>query len=194
MSFRTGRLIVFLTALGCVTFARAAQSQGYGYASPPSRGSDRAANSSITEANIVYILDQANAADSARGRLAATKGTSADVKQFGRLMAGEHHALRAEGAQLAKQLGVTQQAPPDDKSVSQARTELAKLKAMSRGKRWDKSYIDYEVNYHQGILQGAGGLLDAAQNQQLKDLLKQSGAVVQKHLDLAKTIQQKLGS
>jgi len=45
-------------------------------------------------------------------------------------MAGEHHALRAEGAQLAKQLGVTQQEPHDDKSVSQARTEMAKLKAM----------------------------------------------------------------
>jgi putative membrane protein len=177
-----------------VTFARAAQGQSSGYTSPPSSKSDRAANISITDPSIVYILDQANAADSARGRLAATKGTSADVKQFGRLMAGEHHALRAEGVQLAKQLGVTQQAPPDDKSISQARTEMAKLKAMPRGKSWDKSYIAYEVNYHQGILQGAGGLLDAAQNQQLKDLLNQSGAVVQKHLDLAKTIQQKLGS
>jgi putative membrane protein len=153
-----------------------------------------AANLSITDANIVYILDQANAGDSARGRLAATKGTSADVKQFGKLMAGEHHALRGEGVQLAKKLGVVQQAPPGDKSVSQARAELATLKTMPRGKSWDKSYIAYEVNYHQGILQGAGGLLDAAQSQQLKDLLKESGAVVQKHLDLAKTIQQKLGS
>jgi hypothetical protein len=33
------------------------------------------------------------------------------------------------------------------------------------------------VNYHQGILQATGGLLDAAQNQQLKDLLKESGAL-----------------
>jgi putative membrane protein len=153
-----------------------------------------AASIAITDANIVYILDQANAADSARGRLAAMKGTSADVRQFGRLMAGEHHALRGEGVQLAKKLGVTQQAPPDDKSVSQARAELAKLNAMPRGKSWDKSYIAYEVTYHQGILQGAGGLVGAAQSQQLKDLLKESGAVVQKHLDLAKTIQQKLGS
>jgi putative membrane protein len=153
-----------------------------------------AATTAITDANIVYILDQANAADSARGHLAATKGTSTDVRQFGKLMAGEHHALRGEGIRLAKKLGVAQQAPPDDKSVSQARTEMAKLKAMHRGKNWDKNYIAYEVNYHQGILQGAGGLLDAAQNQQLKDLLKESGAVVQKHLDLAKQIQQKLGS
>jgi putative membrane protein len=153
-----------------------------------------AASIAITDANIVYILDQANAADSARGRLATVKGTSADVRQFGRLMAGEHHALRGEGVQLAKRLGVTQQAPPDDKSVSQARAEMETLKAMPRGKSWDKSYIAYEVNYHQGILQGAGGLVDAAQSPQLKDLLKESGAVVQKHLDLAKTIQQKLGS
>jgi putative membrane protein len=200
MSFRAGRLIVFLTALGCVTFARAVQGQSSGYGSPPSSKSDPttlgpgAANISITDPNIVYILDQANAADSARGRLAATKGTRADVKQFGRLMAGEHHALRAEGIQLAKKLGVMQQAPPGDKSVGDARAEMGKLKAMPRGKSWDKSYIAYEVNYHQGILQGAGGLLDAAQNQQLKDLLKESGAVVQKHLDHAKMIQQKLGS
>ena len=157
-------------------------------------GAAGAAGNSITDANIVYILDQANAGDSARGHLAATKGTSADVRQFGKLMAGEHHALRAEGIQLAKKLGVTQQPPAGDKSVSEARSEMAKLKAMPRGKSWDRSYIAYEVNYHQGILQGAGGLLDAAQNQQLKDLLKESGAVVQKHLDLAKTIQQKLGS
>ena len=200
MSIRIARLVVFLSALGCVTFARPVQGQGYGSSSPSSSKSDptalapAAAKISITDPNIVYILDQANAGDSARGRLAASKGTSADVKQFGRLMSGEHHALRAEGAQLAKKLGVTQQAPPDDKSVSQARAEMATLKAMPRGKSWDKSYIAYEVNYHQGILQGAGGLVDAAQNPQLKDLLKESGAVVQKHLDLAKTIQQKLGS
>jgi putative membrane protein len=191
MSYPAGRLLVFLIALGYVILARPVQGQSSGYASAPPSKSDPA---SITDPNIVYILDQANAGDSARGRLAATKAKSADVRQFGRLMAGEHHALRAEGIQLAKKLGVSPQAPPDDKSVSQARTEMAKLKAMPRGKSWDKSYITYEVNYHQGILQSAGGLLDGAQSQQLKDLLKESGAVVQKHLDHAKMIQQKLGS
>jgi putative membrane protein len=149
---------------------------------------------SITDPNILYILDQANAGDSARGQLAATKGTSAEIKRFGNLMAGEHHALRAEGIVLATHLGLTLAAPPNDESVSQARTEMAKLNAMPRGTEWDKSYIAYEVNYHQGILQGAGGLLDAAQSQQVKDLLTKSGAVVQKHLDYARTIQKQLGN
>jgi predicted outer membrane protein len=48
-----------------------------------------AATITITDANIVYILDQANAADSARGHLAASKATSTDVRQFGKLMAGK---------------------------------------------------------------------------------------------------------
>src|SRR2546423_14945741 len=66
--------------------------------SPPVGGTTAAASTTsapgLTDPNIVYILDQANAADSARGKLAESKATSADVKKFGRLMVGEHHGLR----------------------------------------------------------------------------------------------------
>ena len=147
----------------------------------------------LTDPNIVYILDQANGADSARGRLAETKGTSADVKSFGKLMVGEHHALRQAGQQLAKKLNVTPQAPPNDQSEAQAKSEMDSLTAMPKGKAWDKAYIDYEVTYHQAVLQTATKALDAAQNPELKDLIKKAAPVIQKHLDRAKQIQQKLG-
>jgi putative membrane protein len=148
----------------------------------------------LSDPNIVYILDQANASDSARGRLATTKGTSTDVKNFGRLMMGEHHALRQQGQQLAKKLNVTPQAPPNDQSEAQAKTEMDSLNAMPKGKAWDKAYIDYELPYHQALMQTATKALDAAQNQELKDLIKKAAPVVQKHIDHAKQVQQKLGS
>jgi len=162
----------------------------------PAAGSSTgaSANATLSDPNIVYILDQANAADSARGRLAETKGTSTDVKNFGRLMVGEHHALRQQGQQLAKKLNVTPQAPPNDQSEAQAKTEMDSLNAMPKGKAWDKAYIDYEVNYHQALMQTATKALDAAQNQELKDLIKKAAPVVQKHIDEAKKVQQKLGS
>jgi putative membrane protein len=162
----------------------------------PTAGSSTgaSANATLSDPNIVYILDQANAADSARGRLAETKGTSTDVKNFGRLMVGEHHALRQQGQQLAKKLNVTPQAPPNDQSEAQAKTEMDSLNAVAKGKAWDKAYIDYEVNYHQAVLQTATKALDAAQNQELKDLIKKAAPVVQKHIDEAKKVQQKLGS
>ena len=62
----------------------------------------------MTDANIVAILD-ANESDSAFGAMAVKKGKSADVKRFGRLMMGEHHALRVQGQQLAEKLNVTPQ-------------------------------------------------------------------------------------
>src|SRR5205823_7597109 len=152
------------------------------------------ATGALTDPNIVYILDEANASESARGRLAETKGTSTDVKNFGKLMVGEHHALRQAGQQLAKKLNVTPQAPAADQSEAQAKTEMDSLKAMPRGKAWDKAYIDYEVTYHQAVLQTATKALDAAQNQELKDLIKKAAPVIQKHLDRAKQIQSKQGA
>ena len=148
----------------------------------------------LTDENIVFILDQANAADSARGRLAETRGTSADVKSFGKMMVGEHHMLRLQGQQLAKKLKVTPQAPANDQSEAQSKTELDSLNAMPKGKAWDKAYIDYEVTYHQQLQDTANKAHDAARNQQLKDLIATAGPIIQKHLDRAKQIQQKLGS
>jgi putative membrane protein len=150
-------------------------------------------SAALTDPNIVYILDQANAADSARGKLAESKATSADVKGFGRLMVGEHHALRAQGQQLAKKLSVTPQAPSGDQSEAQTKQEMDSLNAMSKGAAWDKAYIDYEVTYHQQVLQTATKALDAAQNQELKDLIKKAAPVIQHHLDRAQQIQKKLG-
>jgi putative membrane protein len=148
----------------------------------------------LTDANIVYILDQANAADSARGHLAQTKATSADVKSYGKLMMGEHHAIRQQGQALATKLGVTPQAPANDQGEAQAKQEMDSLNAMAKGKAWDKAYIDYEVGYHQALLETATKALGAAQNQELKDLIQKAAPVVQHHLDRAKEIQAKLGS
>jgi putative membrane protein len=110
------------------------------------------------------------------------------------MMVGEHHALRQQGQQLAKKLNVTPQAPAGDQSEAQAKMELDSLNAMPKGKAWDKAYIDYEVNYHQQLMQTATKALDAAQNQELKDLIKKAAPVVQKHLDRAKQVQQKLNT
>ncbi len=173
---------------------KAGASTGAAPAAAPGAGaSAAAAPAALTDANIAWILDQANAADSARGHLASTKGTEADVKSFGKLMVGEHHALRKAGQDLVKKLNVTPTAPAGDSSEAQAKKELDSLNAMPKGKAWDKAYIDYEVNAHQQVLQTATKAEGAAQNAQLKDLIKKAGPVIQKHLNRAQEIQKKLG-
>lgn len=146
----------------------------------------------LTDANIVYILDQANVAESARGVLAESKATSSRVKDFGKLMVGEHHALRVQGQQLAKKLGLTPAAPAGDQSEQQAKAEMDSLNATPKGKAWDKSYIDYEVTYHQAVIATATKALDAAKNPELKDLIKKAAPVLQHHLERAQAIQKQI--
>ena len=147
----------------------------------------------LTDANIAAILDQANESDSARGKLAETKGTSTDVKNFGKLMAGEHHALRKAGESLVKKLNLTPALPAGDNSVEQAKAEMDSLTAMPKGAGWDKAYINFEVTYHEAVLATATKALGVAQNEELKNLIKTAAPTLQHHLDRAKAIQKKQG-
>ena len=159
---------------------------------PTMRGD--AATRALSDANIVFVLDQASAADSARGALAWTKATSTDVKNFGKLMAGEHHALRLEGQQLAHKLGVTPEEPAGFTGTADAMHEMDSLQAMPMGKTWDKAYIDFEVTYHQAVLATATKALGDAQNPDLKALITQAAPVIKHHLAEAERIQKAMGS
>ena len=146
----------------------------------------------LTDANIVAILDGANAADSAAGSVAAAKGTASDVKAFGRDMMRDHHALRVAGLDLAKKLSVTPEMPAGDTSATAASKWKDSLTAMARGAAWDKAYIEHEVAYHQAVLNTAQTALGAAQNAELKALIQKAAPNIQAHLDHAKQIQSKL--
>jgi putative membrane protein len=146
----------------------------------------------MTDANIVAVLDNANRNDSAGGALAVQKGASADVKNFGRLMMGEHHALRAEGQALARKLGVMPQPPAHDTLQTLASQEMARLRPLS-GAAFDREYINSEVTMHQEVLRVAQQAEGAAQNDSLKALIRRAAPVIQRHLDRAKQIQARLG-
>jgi putative membrane protein len=148
----------------------------------------------LTDANIAAILDAANAADSAAGKIASTKGTRADVKDFGRMMMRDHHALRKQGQDLAKKLNLTPAMPAGDTSQAAAQHWQDSLNAMPKGAAWDKAYIDHEVAYHQAVLQTAQTALGAAQNAELKDLITKAAPNLQAHLAKAQDIQGKLNA
>jgi putative membrane protein len=147
----------------------------------------------LTDANIVALLDEANAADSAAGAYAATKASSPDVKAFAKLMMGDHHALRAQGQQLAQRLNVTPEPPADDPLKPAAEGEMTAIKSAPRGPQFDRIYIDQEVGIHKAVLDVAEKAHDATQNEELKKLIEQAKPVIQKHLDRAEEIQKKLG-
>jgi putative membrane protein len=166
-------------------------------AAPAPAGSSSSSTSAapaLTDANIVAMVDEANMADSSSGKVAATKGTNAEVKTFGRDMMRDHHALRKMGQDLAKKLNVTPQMPASDSSEAKDKAWVDSLNSMPKGTAWDKAYIDHEVAVHQQVLSTLHTAEGAAQNAELKSLISKAIPTIESHLKKAQDIQSKLQS
>jgi len=150
------------------------------------------APAALSDASIFYVLDNANKVDSAAGSIAATKGTGSDIRDFGKRMMRDHHAMRKESEDLAKKLKITPEAPANDNSQATYDKMMATLNGAAKGKDFDKAYIDNEVTGHMAVLQTLVNAMTAAQSSELKNLIQKAAPRVQEHFDLAKSIQAKM--
>lgn len=147
----------------------------------------------LSDANVLAKLDADNVADSSAGAMAATKGTSASVKEFGRMMMKDHHAMRVEGAALASKAGITPALPPGDADAAADAAVADSMRTMPKGAAWDKFFADHQVDGHMKVLQFAQDAANRTQNADLKAMIQKAAPTVQKHLDKAKAIQGTLG-
>jgi putative membrane protein len=156
--------------------------------------SSTSAAPTLTDPNIVALVDEANRADSAAGKIASTKGTNSEVQAFGRDMMRDHHALRQMGQDLAKKLNVTPQMPPNNNSEAADKAWGDTLQSLPKGTAWDKAYIDHEVGMHTQVLATLHTAEGAAQNAELKSLITKAIPTIESHLKKAQDIQSKLQS
>ena len=152
-----------------------------------------AAGARLSDANIVALLDEANKADSSAGAVARPKATNQAVKDFARLMMSEHHALRQQGQQLAKQLNLTPDMPAANPLQPLVESEMTALRNTPKGAQFDRVYIEQEIAAHKAVLDLVNQAEDQAQNEQLKALIQKAKPVIEKHLEQAEKIQDDLG-
>lgn len=149
------------------------------------------AAASMNESGVIGLLDHTHAADSALGALGAANGTSSDVKEFGRMILREHHALRRDALGLAQQLGLTPQTPsvPPDNAPTEIRESLS---SASPGAAWDRAYIDYAIAMHQAAMENTARALAASRRDEVKQFIDKSVPILQKHLDKARALRKSL--
>lgn len=188
-----------IAALGLTACARKDQAATDTTATSNRIASDTTATSStpsaptgMSDANIFALLDEANADDSTEGAIAASKGTSTRVRDFGKQMMRDHHAMRVEGQTLAKKLNVTPLPAPDDKSQADLQKNVEMLNNTAKGKDFDKAYIDLQVDEHKAVLEKAIKAMAATQTAELKNLLQKAVPKVQAHLDKAEAVQKSM--
>lgn len=146
-----------------------------------------------TDAQIASIVVTANQVDIDAGALAASRGTNADVKAFGRMMETDHAGVNKAAVELVTRLKVTPEDNPTSRSLKEGGDKnLARLRTLS-GVAFDKAYIDQEVAYHQAVLDVVDKtLIPSARNADLKALLVKVRPAFVAHLERARQIQSAL--
>ena len=155
----------------------------------PGRSDTAEPTSPVTDSHILALLDRAHRTDSAAAALAITKGTSSDVRTFARQLLRDHHSLRAEGERVARRLRLVPELPPGDQSDAEMEEILRVLNGTSRGRDFDKAYIDHEVAYHVDVLETAVASMQLARTAEVQAYIQRLAPTLQGHLDRAQELQ-----
>jgi putative membrane protein len=122
------------------------------------------------------------------GKLAAEKGNSSEVKQFGQKMVEDHTRLNEQLKPIADTFGVS--APKHLNKADQA--EYDKLSGLS-GDAFDQEYITDMVKDHRKDLHEFRREETATSNPELKQAVGQAEQVISQHLSMIQGIAQQKG-
>jgi putative membrane protein len=125
----------------------------------------------LDDPTIVAIFDAANTYDMETGALAVTKGTTAEVRDFGKMLVGDHRHVRTLGRDLAESLHVTP-TPPKDFPLAKAHAQAMRTLQQATGPEFDRAFLRHEVDFHSAVIDAVTTtLLPAIQNAEVKELV-----------------------
>ena len=146
----------------------------------------------LDDATIVAIFDNANTADIETGKLAAERGHSKEVRQFGAMLARDHDMVRQQGRDLANKLGVTPTPPAGDKSLQDQAAVIRRLSAL-KGAEFDRAFLQREIQFHKDVIAAIKTtLLPAIKNEELKALVVKVATAFEAHLQMAENLGKQL--
>ncbi len=147
----------------------------------------------MNDAQIFGFSNMVDQAEVEAGELAQEKASSANVKEYARMMVSEHTAHMREAGELAQQAGTNPSEPSNDQLKQQHDQLMSSLRAAS-GAAFDSLYINGMVMEHQAALQRLNTAMNATQSMELREFLNTTREAVQKHLERAQQVQGQLAS
>jgi len=140
---------------------------------------------SPADKNFVTTALRGGMAEVELGKLAAAKGTSNDVKQFGQKMVTDHTQMGENMKHVAQQVGASQ---PSVMSAADIALET-KLKVLS-GSDFDKAYIQAMVKDHEDDLGLFNKEITTGSSSVVTNAARDGAKIIQEHLDMIQKIAQ----
>ncbi len=147
-----------------------------------------------TDAQISSVVMTASQAEVTDAKLAQSKATNKEVKDFAAQMIKDHGKNEKDAQALTKKIGVT----PDmnfaqTQELKKSTATKAETMKSLKGAEFDKAYIENQVAMHQSLLNDLNEkFIPAAQNPEFKTFLQTTKGHIEAHLTHAKDLQAKM--
>ena len=126
---------------------------------------------SLDDATIYAIFDQANTADIATARLGIKNAKHPDVRVLAEMVRNDHLSVQQLGRDLAAELGLEATPPDGDDSYARLADAYGELQELS-GEEFDRAYLVYEIGFHTSVIETINEvLLPAIESPELKALV-----------------------
>lgn len=146
-------------------------------------------NNKVSNQDQTFMMQasMSNSAEIAVGALAAQKGQSAGVKQFGQMMVTEHTQAQND----LKTLGTTVNWTVKDTIDAAHMQKMAYLNSLS-GFSFDTAYLNSQVMDHQATLNAFNTEISSGNNSNIKAYANKYQPHIQMHLNMADSIRLKM--
>jgi putative membrane protein len=134
-------------------------------------------------ANFLKEAMQGDNSETTLGRIAAQRGASAAVREFGRMLALDHSKGKAQAVAVARRLRV----PVTNRMAPEAIVERSKLAHLG-GRSFDREFVRYMVNDHRKDIAKFSAELSSSDPTAVVRLAGQTLPVLRKHLATAKRL------
>lgn len=152
---------------------------------------DNGSNKMLKSADARFAMKaaQGGMAEVQLGKLAAEKGSSADVKAFGQQMVDDHSKANDQLKTVASQENMTLPNSLDSKDQAL----YTKLQGLS-GAQFDRTYVKAMVKDHQEDVKEFQKEADKGKDSGIKNFASQTLPVLQQHLSKIQSIQSNMGA
>lgn len=142
----------------------------------------------LDDPTIIAIFDAANTWDMETGSLAAKKGSTKELRDFGAMLERDHKAVRQQGRDLVKKLGV-HPTPPKDFALAKDHAKALHTLHSTSGKAFDRAFLEHEVAYHKAVIDAVTtSLLPALKNEEARALVTKVAPAFQAHMAAAQQL------
>jgi len=147
----------------------------------------------LSDDKILKVAQVANQSEIEAAQLASARAETPAVRDYAKMLVAHHGAAQRRTMRVASQLGLGPSMSPD---AEELRTESSKQMEGLRdkqGKEFDRAYLDAQVEAHENVLRLIDSRLEPeAKQPSVKSLVRDLRPTVAKHLDEARSLQDKL--